>query len=150
MVEALLTDGAPRMVCGVTRNDPHRSRGTRPARRATRARSDQVKRGRATWRQSTGQLVAQDEDLGIFRGGVRAVDAHDPEDAPHETVEEGSGPQGGASSSASWLVKLGRRVSGPFRDLHYETQSGTFSLLALGRAALHQEAIITESRVSSR
>ncbi len=36
-----------------------------------------------------GQLVAQDEDLGIFRRGIRPVDAHDPEDAPHETVEEG-------------------------------------------------------------
>src|ERR1019366_3169054 len=43
----------PRIVRGVTRNKLQRWRGTRPARRATSARWDQVKRGRGTWRRST-------------------------------------------------------------------------------------------------
>jgi hypothetical protein len=62
-----------------------------------------------------GQLVAEHEDLGVLGGCVHAVDAEHFQDAPDETVEEGERHGGRASPSSFPLVKLARRVSGPFR-----------------------------------
>jgi hypothetical protein len=63
-----------------------------------------------------GQLVAEHEDLGILGSCVHAVDAEHFQDAPDETVEEGECHGGRASPSSFPLVKLARRVSGPFKS----------------------------------
>jgi hypothetical protein len=56
-----------------------------------------------------GQLVAQHEDLGVLRRGIRPVDANDLEHAPDQTVEEGQCHRGGASPRAFRQVKPGQR-----------------------------------------
>lgn len=68
-----------------------------------------------------GQLVAQDEDLGIFRRGIRPVDTKELEHAPNQTVDEGPGPRraspagrvvpGQTGSGGFWILQA--RNSGP-------------------------------------
>ena len=62
-----------------------------------------------------GQLVAQNEDLGVLGRGIHPMDAKDLNDAPDETLEKGQGHDQQASPSLLWLIKLGQAVSGPFR-----------------------------------
>jgi hypothetical protein len=111
----------PRIVCGVTRNDPQRSRSTSRARRATRARSDQVKRGRVTWRRSTASWWRRNKDLSILGRSIRPVDANDLEHASEQTVEEGQGHGGSLTEG----VLAGQTRSEGFWTLQVETLSGS-------------------------
>lgn len=61
-----------------------------------------------------GQLVAQDEDLGIFRRGIRPVDTKELDHAPNQTVDEGQGHGGRAWPVALCRFKPGQVVSGFF------------------------------------
>jgi len=63
-----------------------------------------------------GQLVAEHEDLCIFRRGIGPVDTKNLEDASEQTVDKGQGHGGRAWPVASCLVKPDRQVSGPFRS----------------------------------
>jgi hypothetical protein len=65
------------------------------------ARSDQLNRGRYDLAAEDGQLVAQDEDLGLLREGIGPVGPDEPEHATEELVEEREGHGRAAWSSAS-------------------------------------------------
>jgi len=58
--------------------------------------------------------MVQHEDLGVLGHAVHLVDADRLCDATHELVEEGERHRGRASPSSSCLVKLPKRVNGPF------------------------------------
>ena len=85
--------------------------------RATRARSDQVKRGRATGRRSTASWWRGTMISPSFAAASRAVDANDLHDGPDQTVEErqchggdiGRAAGAGASPRAFSLVNPGLR-----------------------------------------
>ena len=90
----------------MTRKAAHRSRGTSRARALTIARSDQVKRGRATWRRSTASWWRSTRISASLAHGIHPVDPEQLDDAADETVEEGERHGRRASLSLSCLVKL--------------------------------------------
>jgi len=64
-----------------------------------------------------GQLVAQDEDLGVLREGTHPVGPDEPEHPTEALVEERERHGRAARSNASQLVKSYRGVNGPFTVL---------------------------------
>lgn len=77
------------MVLGVTRNDDHRSRSTNPASSAISARSNQVKPGTNDLTTKNGELVAQQQDLGLLCQPVHPADTGEFEGAAEAAVDEG-------------------------------------------------------------
>jgi hypothetical protein len=86
----------PRIVCGVTRNDPQGDLAG-----------------------EHGQLVAQNKDLGILGRSIRPVDANDLEHASKRTVEEGQGHDGSLTEG----VLAGQSRSESFWTLHQQARN---------------------------
>src|ERR1019366_8423041 len=95
------------------RNDPQRSRGTRLASMLISARSDQVSRGRATWRRSTASWWRSTRISASFaaasdqRTGTASRARRDKRESKDRATR-------GASPSEFRLAKPGWGVSGPF------------------------------------
>ena len=76
------------------RNDPQRSRGTRPARESDECTIGPAESGTDDLATKHAQLMAKYQDLSVLGRGIQPVDTNGLEDAPDETVEKGQGHGG--------------------------------------------------------